>query len=98
MGSFFVVSLMAMLLKLSSILLFSLISFLLSWSLFPSYIKLLRILKAGKSIRDEAGSGGEATIFKSLHTHKAGTPTMGGALFLLVMAIMVGVSVIIWDQ
>jgi UDP-N-acetylmuramyl pentapeptide phosphotransferase/UDP-N-acetylglucosamine-1-phosphate transferase len=45
-----------MLLKLSSILLFSLISFLLSWSLYPSYIKLLRALKAGKTIREEAGS------------------------------------------
>jgi phospho-N-acetylmuramoyl-pentapeptide-transferase len=79
-------------------LLFSLISFLLSWSLFPSYIKLLRIFKAGKSIRDEAGSWWEATIFKALHTHKAGTPTMGGALFLLVMAIMVAISFLIWDQ
>lgn len=87
-----------MLLKLSSILLFSLIAFLLSRSLYPSYIKLLRTLKAGKTIREEAGSGGEAVIFKSLHSHKAGTPTMGGALFLLVMAIMVLVSVFIRDQ
>ncbi len=37
-------------------------------------------------------------IFKQLHEHKSGTPTMGGALFLIVMALMVVVSVVIRDQ
>ena len=86
-----------MLLKLSSILIFSLISFLVSWMIFPYYIRVLRRLKAGKSIREEAGSGGEAIIFQGLHQHKSGTPTMGGAVFLLVMAIMVIISLFIED-
>jgi phospho-N-acetylmuramoyl-pentapeptide-transferase len=38
-----------------------------------------------------------ASIFKSLHQHKAGTPTMGWWMFLLIMAIMVGASFLIQD-
>ncbi len=66
-----------MLAKFTQILIFGLSAFFVSFVLYPRYIKLLTKRKAGQSIRDAARSGGEASIFKELHKHKAGTPTMG---------------------
>ena len=37
---------------------------------FPYYIRLLRYLKAGKTIREDSGTGDKATIFNALHKHK----------------------------
>jgi hypothetical protein len=45
--------------------------------LYPLYIKLLRKLKAGKTIRENNATGEKSEIFTKLHSHKAGTPTMG---------------------
>ncbi|USN55711.1 MAG: hypothetical protein H6765_03855 [Candidatus Peribacteria bacterium] len=65
-----------MLLKLNSIIIFSLVAFFLSLMCYPPYILLLRKLKAGKQIRDDSVTGEKASIFKELHKHKTGTPTM----------------------
>lgn len=86
-----------MLTKFTQILIFGLSAFFVSFILYPWYIKLLKRRKAGQSIRDAAWSGGEASIFKELHAHKAGTPTMWGWLFLVVTAIMVIASMMLQD-
>jgi len=82
-----------MLTKFTQILIFGLSAFFVSFVLYPRYIKLLKKRKAGQSIRDTARSGGEASIFKELHKHKAGTPTMGGGMFLFVTGLMVVISI-----
>ncbi|MDR0651356.1 MAG: hypothetical protein LBG59_08405 [Candidatus Peribacteria bacterium] len=33
-------------------------------------------------------------MFAKLHEHKAGTPTMGGSIFLLITLVMIGVSIL----
>ena len=65
-----------MLVKLNSIILFSLLAFLLGMILYPVYIQILRKLRVGKTIREESVTGEKSTIFSKLHKHKAGTPTM----------------------
>ena len=84
-----------MIVKLTQILFFSLAAFLISYLLYPLYIRLLQRLKAGQQIREAAWSWGEASIFKELHAHKAGTPTMWGGIFLIVMAFMVLLSIVL---
>ncbi|MCK9467449.1 MAG: hypothetical protein M0P94_03915 [Candidatus Absconditabacterales bacterium] len=84
-----------MLVKLNSILIFALIAFFMGLFLYPIYIKTLKKLKVGKTIREEAITGEKSTIFSKLHQHKAGTPTMGGGLFLLITLIMMLVSFIV---
>lgn len=84
-----------MLFKLSSILLYTLTAFFLALALYPSYIALLRKLKIGKQIRDDAVTGEKASIFHGLHRHKAWTPTMWGWLVLLIVVLMVGLSYLI---
>jgi UDP-N-acetylmuramyl pentapeptide phosphotransferase/UDP-N-acetylglucosamine-1-phosphate transferase len=66
-----------MLLKLNVIIIYSLIAFFLSLMLYPLYINLLRKRKVGQQIREDSITGEEASIFKQLHQHKVGTPTMG---------------------
>ncbi len=87
-----------MLLKFTQIALFWLTSFLISFILYPWFIKLLQKRKAGQQIRDAAWSWWEASIFKELHAHKAGTPTMWWWLFLLIMALMVIVSIFLQES
>jgi len=84
-----------MIAKLTQILFFSLAAFVVSYLLYPVYIKVLKKLKAGQQIREAAWSWGEASIFKELHAHKAGTPTMWWGIFLIVMAMMVIISMIL---
>lgn len=48
----------------------------LSVLLYPRYIRLLKYLKAGKTIREVSVTGEKSEIFTQLHAHKAGTPTM----------------------
>jgi len=43
--------------KLNYILIAGILAFLVSFSLYPFYIKLLQKLKAGKTLRDDATSG-----------------------------------------
>lgn len=84
-----------MLLKLNAIIIYSLIAFFLSLMLYPLYISLLKKRKAGKTIRDASVTWEEASIFKALHQHKAGTPTMWWWLILFVVLLMVLLSVVI---
>ncbi|MDR0860901.1 MAG: hypothetical protein LBO09_08265 [Candidatus Peribacteria bacterium] len=83
-----------MLLNLSAILGFTLIAFIATLLLYPLYIKLLKKRKAGKTIRDNTATGEKSEIFAKLHEHKAGTPTMGGGLFLVMMLVMILVSIL----
>ncbi len=56
------------------------LSFFLALFLTPSFLRLMNKFKIGKSIRSTAVDGTMATIFRSLHLKKAGTPSMGGVL------------------
>lgn len=58
----------------------------------PAYHRFL--LKHGikKQLRDEAADGKLATIFRKLHKDKAGTPTMGGVLIWVTVAMVVFLS------
>lgn len=80
-----------MLIKFSYILVFGLCSFGISLFLYPLYISFLRKIKAGQQIREDAIGWNDATIFKELHAHKVGTPTMWGWVFLIVTLIMLGI-------
>jgi phospho-N-acetylmuramoyl-pentapeptide-transferase len=84
-----------MLEKLASIMLYALTWFFLALTLYPWYIALLKKLKFGKQIRDDAMMGDKATIFAALHGHKTGTPTMGGGIFLLIMLLLIALSFVI---
>lgn len=46
----------------------------------PVYLHFAKKLKLGKQIREEALSGGKASIFREMHVKKTGTPTMGGVI------------------
>ena len=68
----------------------SLITFLLTLLLIPSFIKLLIKNKIIKNIRENSMDGKKSTIFSAMHANKSGTPTMGGVLiwgtvFLVVL-------------
>ena len=80
---------------LSLILSFTLVTFILTISLYPGYIRLLKKRGAGKNIRDNTATGEKSKIFKELHQHKAGTPTMGGGLFLVVMLAAIAFSLLL---
>lgn len=86
-----------MLVKLNNIIMFALIAFFISWILYPIYISILKKYKLGKTIREVAVTGEESKIFTQLHEHKQGTPTMWGGIFLIVMALMIGLSYILKD-
>lgn len=77
-----------MLLKVNSIILYGLITFIISTLLYPLYIRFLQYIKAGKTIRQDDVSWNNATIFQSLHAHKQGTPTMWWGFFLVMVLFM----------
>lgn len=77
---------------------FGLIAFFISWIIFPIYINVLRKYKLWKTIREAAVTWEKSTIFSKLHEHKQWTPTMWGGVFLIVMALMIGLSYILKDQ
>lgn len=81
-----------MLWKLNYIIMYTLLAFGLSYLLYPLYIRLLQALKANKTLRIDAASWGKAEIFNKLHAHKAGTPTMGWGMFLIITALLIWVS------
>lgn len=81
--------------RLNYILVAWVVSFLLTFVLYPFFIKLLIYLKAWKSLRSDATSWWEAKIFNKLHKNKAWTPTMWWALILIVTWIMVAISVLL---
>ena len=80
--------------KINGIIIYGLVTFVLSTLLYPFYIRFLRQIKAWKTIRDADVTGQEATIFHSLHQHKAWTPTMWWWFFLIMVACMVWLSYI----
>lgn len=63
--------------------------------LIPSYYKLLLRWGVRKQLREETADGKAATIFRLLHKKKEGTPTMGGVLIWLVVALIVFLSPLI---
>lgn len=81
-----------MLNNLILILGFTLATFIIAIILYPLYIRLLRKLKAGKTIRSNTATWEKSEIFAKLHEHKAWTPTMWWGLFLLMMLLMVWIS------
>lgn len=83
-----------MLNNLILILSFTLVTFIGAIILYPFYIRLLRRWKAWKTIRSDSATWDKAVIFSKLHEHKAWTPTMGWGLFLLMMLVMIGISII----
>lgn len=83
------------LLKLSQILFYALGSFWISLFLYPFYIKLLRKLKAWKTIRENTATWEKSEIFSKMHAHKQGTPTMWWGMFLIIMLIMVILSLVL---
>lgn len=84
-----------MIAKLNSIILYMVITFCISLFVYPLYIRFLWWIKAWKTIRDHDSMGQKASIFQSLHGHKAWTPTMGGGLFLIIVLLMILWSFII---
>lgn len=78
------------------IVVFGIITFLVSILITPSYIRLLRKCKLAKQIRTEASLWwGDATKYRALHIHKQGTPNLWWGLILIVVAIMVAITIVI---
>lgn len=86
-----------MLIKLNYIIIFSLIAVVLAGLLYPIYIKILRKLKVGKTIREETATWEKSVIFAQLHKHKSWTPTMWWWMFLIVMLIMIWLSFVLQE-
>lgn len=84
-----------MLTNLPILLSYLLIGFLLTFVLIPPFLRLIIRLKLGKQIRDNALVG-KAEMFKLLHEHKAGTPSMGALTILASMVILILLSIIAW--
>lgn len=68
------------------------LAFLIALFAAPGFIKLLVKHKIGKNIREESMDGKAASIFRSLHLKKAGTPTMGGVLIWITVGSIVALS------
>lgn len=79
--------------RLNYILIFWVLSFIVTFIWYPFFIKLLYKLKAWKTLRDDATSWWKATIFNELHKKKAWTPTMWAALILLVVFLFIILSI-----
>lgn len=73
---------------------FSLATFLVWLFIIPYFIELLKKYKIGKQIREEATIG-KAVEFLKLHKTKTWTPTMGWAIILIIVLIMVIFSIIL---
>ncbi len=67
-------------------------AFFIAFLLFPDFIKFVTDYKLTQKIREEGLSGGVAKLFNKLHAHKAGTPTMGGAVIIVAILLTVLVS------
>lgn len=59
---------------------------------FPPFIKFVKNYKLTQKIREDGLSGGTAKLFKALHAHKSGTPTMGGAVIIFAVLATVALS------
>lgn len=72
--------------------LYSVAAFVLALILSPSFVQLLRDLKLGKNLRENAVDGKKAEIFQALHAQKQGTPSMGGILIWGTVLLIVIIS------
>lgn len=79
---------------LISIFSFALATFLIGFLFTPYFIELLKKFKLWKQIREEAMVW-KATEFAKLHKVKTGTPTMWGAMILILVCIMVFGSIVL---
>lgn len=68
----------------SRMLWFAIAAFVISFIITPIFTQFLYKHKLGKKIRDSKS----APIMSALHAHKSGTPTMGGILIWLTVAIL----------
>lgn len=84
-----------MLIKLTWILLYSLIAFFSALLVYPPYINFLKKMKAGQKIREADVTWNEAKIYKELHQHKWWTPAMGWWVILIIVLIMVLISFVV---
>lgn len=73
---------------------FGIATFIMGFSITPYYIDFLKEFKLGKQIRENATIG-KATEFFKLHKDKVWTPTMGWAVILTVVFLMVIISLIL---
>ncbi len=94
-SSFFILLLLLMIIKINQIIVFALITMGISFVLYPWFIKFLRAKKVGQSIREADMTGKKSEIFNKLHKHKHGTPTMWGAIFLIIVIIMILISLLV---
>lgn len=78
--------------NLIQIFLYSGITFILTIILFPSFIDFLQRFKLTQKIRQADMGGKVAKIFSALHSHKAGTPTMGGMVIIFSVLFTVALS------
>ncbi|PJC36694.1 phospho-N-acetylmuramoyl-pentapeptide-transferase [Candidatus Peregrinibacteria bacterium CG_4_9_14_0_2_um_filter_53_11] len=70
----------------------TLLAFILVMLLTKPFYRILIKHGVRKQLRDTAADGGSASIFNQLHASKSGTPTMGGVLIWLTVAIIVLIS------
>jgi len=67
-------------------------SFLVGIWCFPPFVRLVKRYELTQKIRQNGLSGGVARIFQKLHAHKSGTPTMGGAVVIFSVILVVAIS------
>lgn len=67
-------------LSLVAILGYAAFAFFVGLALTPSFVRFLKKNRLGKQLRVETMDGRDATIFRTYHEKKQGTPTMGGIL------------------
>lgn len=77
---------------LPSILGYALLAFLIALAITPWFVQFLRTNRIGKQLRVEAVDGREATVFRTYHEKKGGTPTMGGILIWGSILLTVALS------
>lgn len=79
---------------LAFILIALIFSCMLTFFLMPYGIRLLYTYRIGKNIRSE-GLIGKADEFLRLHGKKKGTPTMGGAIMLSAVILLILLSLLL---
>lgn len=67
-------------------------SFIIVSLLTPFYYRFLLRFGIRKQLREQTADGKTATIFRELHKNKAGTPTMGGVLIWVTVAVIILLS------
>ncbi len=78
--------------NLITIFFFMTCTFFLATFFFPDFIRFVQNYKLTQKIREEGLSGGTAELFRKLHFHKSGTPTMGGIIIIGAILGTIAVS------